>query len=199
MTTKREFHELRDSMSLKGFSRNFTIPNVITLFRILLLPLFVFFLFSDDYALSYAIGILVICGLSDALDGYIARRFHMTSTLGQVLDPLADKLAIMTIFISFMLKGFIPIWIAVIILLREVLVLLFSIFFFFSKTQLPEPVMAGKYAIALLYIAVVISIFHQSLSLFLLIIALILSLGSGWSYALLAFSKLREKRGTLSS
>lgn len=173
-----------------------TIPNYITLFRILLLPFFVYFFFSKEHPLYYSLGILVVCGLTDALDGYIARKYHMTSPLGQILDPLADKLAILTIFISFMLRGFIPLWIAVVILGREVLVFLFSIYFLLSKTQLPEPVMSGKYAITFLYIAVVLSIFHQGLSLFILVIALVLSLGSGWSYALIAYDKIKKTKET---
>lgn len=185
------FHKsLQLKKHLWGYQRKMTIPNMITILRILLLPLFVYFFFSYE-TYSYALVVLLICGFTDALDGYIARRFNMVSPLGQILDPLADKLAIITIFISFMIKGYIPLWIALIILARELLVLLISSFFFFTKTNLPTPVVMGKYAISLLYIAVVLSIFHQGLSLFILIIALILSLGSGYSYALMAFHWLK--------
>lgn len=188
--------QLKDLLSLQELRKNMTIPNLITLLRILLLPFFVYFFFSEAYSVYYSLGILLVCGLTDALDGFIARRFHMASPLGQVLDPLADKLAILTIFISFLLRGFIPLWIAVVILAREVLVLLFSIYFLFSKTQLPEPIMTGKYAITLLYVAVVLSIFHQGLSLFFLVIALVFSLSSSFSYALLFFGRMKKKETT---
>lgn len=111
----------------------------------------------------------------------------MVSPLGQILDPLADKLAILTIFLSFLVKGYIPFWIAVIILLREGMVLLFSGILIITKTKLPTPVSSGKYAITFLYIAVVLSIFHTTLSTIALLVALLFSLWSGFNYARIAF------------
>lgn len=166
----------------EGVKKAITIPNLITLFRILLLPFFVYFFFSKDHSLYLALFILVLCGLTDLLDGFIARRFNMVSQLGQVLDPLADKLAILTIFISFLIQGFIPFWMGVIILVREGIVLLFAAVLFLSKTRLPTPVQTGKYAITFLYIAVVLSIFHEGLSTVVLLVALFFSLVSGYSY-----------------
>ncbi len=72
----------------------FTIPNLISAFRILLIPLSVFFFFraSLPYHEAFAVGTLLLSGFSDVLDGKIARKFHMVSDLGKLLDPIADKL-----------------------------------------------------------------------------------------------------------
>lgn len=72
-------------------SRIFTIPNVLSCFRLCLIPLFVW-LYCVREAYVWTSGILILSGITDLVDGYIARRFHMTSNLGKVLDPVADKL-----------------------------------------------------------------------------------------------------------
>lgn len=72
----------------------FTIPNILSAFRIVLIPFFVIFYFSESikYHYCYAVGILVLSGFSDILDGTIARHFNMISSFGKIIDPLADKL-----------------------------------------------------------------------------------------------------------
>lgn len=71
-----------------------TIPNLLSFFRILLIPVFVILYFYTDLPGNYwyAVGVLALSGLTDVLDGIIARKFHMVSDLGKVLDPAADKL-----------------------------------------------------------------------------------------------------------
>ncbi len=71
--------------------RIFTIPNILSLFRVLLIPLFVWLYLGRRDPLA-AFGILTLSGVTDVADGWIARRFHMVSDLGKVLDPIADKL-----------------------------------------------------------------------------------------------------------
>lgn len=71
-----------------------TIPNIISFVRIALIPIFVYLYFdtSNEYHHIYALSILLISGLSDIVDGFIARRFNLVSDLGKLLDPIADKL-----------------------------------------------------------------------------------------------------------
>lgn len=78
----------------KDFSEKiFTVPNVLSFFRILLVPVFVICYFCRfNYHIQWAFGVFVVSGFSDVLDGFIARKFNMISTLGKVLDPVADKL-----------------------------------------------------------------------------------------------------------
>lgn len=78
--------------------RILTIPNLLSLLRILLIPVFVILFFSSiDYKYIYSVLILLLSGLTDVVDGYIARKFDMTSEFGKVIDPLADKLTQATV------------------------------------------------------------------------------------------------------
>lgn len=69
----------------------FTIPNILTTCRILLIPVFIWF-YCFQKKEQIAFGVLILSGITDILDGFIARRFHMISSLGKILDPVADKL-----------------------------------------------------------------------------------------------------------
>ena len=73
----------------------FTIPNMMSVFRILLIPFILWMFFTERYYI--AAGLLVLSGITDLLDGFIARRFHMISALGKALDPIADKLTILAV------------------------------------------------------------------------------------------------------
>ena len=80
------------------------IPNLLSLLRILMIPAFVILFFRGDTHLYWAAGVLIASGLTDMLDGVIARRFHMITPLGQMLDPFADKLTQGTIGVCMMIS-----------------------------------------------------------------------------------------------
>ncbi|SRR5579885_3653981 len=103
-----------------GADRILTIPNVITVVRLLLLPVFVWLLFNDHKAA--AAGLLAALGITDFLDGYIARHFDQGSELGKVLDPIADRLLFFVGAGAILISGDVPVGYAVIVLVREVLV-----------------------------------------------------------------------------
>lgn len=98
-----------------------SIPNIISIFRILLIPLFIytFVTGTGDGRIIYPIIIFIISGISDVLDGYIARTYHMETKLGAVLDPLADKLMLITALICFAVYDYIPYWIVILVALKE--------------------------------------------------------------------------------
>jgi len=98
------------------------IPNILTLIRILLVPLFVIYLMKDMF--FSALIIFAIAGISDGLDGFIARYFNQRTELGAYLDPIADKLLITSAFVSLAVMKIIPGWLAVIVISRDVLILL---------------------------------------------------------------------------
>ena len=86
-----------------------TIPNILSIFRIILIPIFTYeFLAESDYTLAGII--LIVSGLTDCLDGYIARRFNMITNLGKVLDPVADKLTQVMSALCLALKDFDIMW-----------------------------------------------------------------------------------------
>jgi cardiolipin synthase len=101
--------------------RILTVPNVITLVRLSLLPLFLWLLFAQEDRASAAF-LLAALGATDFLDGYIARRFHQVSDLGKVLDPVADRLLFFVGIGGILIDGSVPVWFAVAVLVREVLV-----------------------------------------------------------------------------
>jgi cardiolipin synthase len=98
-----------------------TIPNVVSVVRLACVPLFLYLLFGRDNraAAAYMLGAL---GATDWIDGYIARHFHQVSTLGKVLDPVADRIMLGVGIIAIMIDGSLPLWIGWLTLLREVLI-----------------------------------------------------------------------------
>ncbi|MEI7804337.1 MAG: CDP-alcohol phosphatidyltransferase family protein [Hyphomicrobiales bacterium] len=97
-----------------------TIPNLITLGRILLVPVVVWAIASG--AMLVAFVLFLAAGVSDAVDGYLAKKFGQTSELGAYLDPLADKVLIVSIYISLGLAGAIPRWLVILVVSRDLMI-----------------------------------------------------------------------------
>jgi cardiolipin synthase (CMP-forming) len=97
-----------------------TIPNIITMVRILATPLFVIFILSNLY--GRAMVVFIIAGLSDMADGYIARNFKQKSPLGALLDPLADKLLMTASYLTLGYFEKIPAWLTVVVISRDVVI-----------------------------------------------------------------------------
>lgn len=104
-----------------ALDRVLTLPNVISLARILLLVLFCWLLFGPNRRVPATI-VLMVIGATDFLDGYLARRFHQVSTLGKVLDPVADRLVLVTGILAITVYGAVPAWLAGVVLGRELVV-----------------------------------------------------------------------------
>jgi cardiolipin synthase len=106
-----------------GESRILTVPNLITLVRLACVPVFLYLLFGTHptrrMAAAYLLGAL---GATDWIDGYVARHFHQVSTLGKVLDPVADRILLGVAVVAIMIDGSVPIWLGSLVLLREILV-----------------------------------------------------------------------------
>ncbi|WP_120993412.1 CDP-alcohol phosphatidyltransferase family protein [Stutzerimonas urumqiensis] len=98
------------------------LPNLLTGVRLLLVVPIAWLVIDGAY--QPALGLFVIAGLSDALDGFLARRFGWGSSLGAVLDPLADKALLIVIYLCLTVGGWIPAWLATLVLLRDVVIVL---------------------------------------------------------------------------
>ena len=96
------------------------IPNILTVLRILVTPLFVIFLIRNQH--GYALLVFIFAGVSDGLDGLIARGLNQRSDLGAVLDPIADKLLLTAAYVTLGIIGEIPGWLAVLVISRDVLI-----------------------------------------------------------------------------
>lgn len=114
-------------------NKKFTLSNLITFFRLVLLPFIVFFLIKKERILAFII--MLVALFSDVVDGYIARRFHQETELGKLLDPLCDKISLIIILITLLVINSIPLWAVIIIALRDVLILLGS-YVLFKKNHL---------------------------------------------------------------
>jgi len=99
---------------------NWTIPNLLTVTRIMLTPGFVMAFVDQRFDLAWVL--FAIAGLTDALDGTLARILKQRSTFGAMLDPLADKVLLVTSFLCLALQGWIPRWLAVLVVSRDVFI-----------------------------------------------------------------------------
>jgi len=112
-------------------SRIVTVPNLLTVFRMVLIPVFVSLLFYQRFV--SALGIFILAGITDGLDGLLARRFNQKSQLGTILDPIADKLMLVTSFVVLSMRSVfpqplpshlpVPFWVTVAVISRDVFIL----------------------------------------------------------------------------
>lgn len=119
------------------------IPNIITIFRFLLVPPVVWMIVEQR--IVTALLLFGIAGLSDAVDGYLAKRNNWTSRLGSILDPLADKLLLLSSFITLGLIGWIPNWLVMVVIARDLVIVLGALFYHFRIEQITgEPSRLSK-------------------------------------------------------
>ncbi len=97
-------------------------PNALTIARVLLIPLFVIFLISKSY--ENALIVFIIAGITDGLDGLLARIWHQRTELGAFLDPIADKLLLASAFVTLAILRIIPGWLTVIVMSRDIIIAL---------------------------------------------------------------------------
>ncbi|HTC19032.1 MAG TPA: CDP-alcohol phosphatidyltransferase family protein, partial [Stellaceae bacterium] len=97
------------------------VPNIISLARLLSAPLGVWFILNHD--LTGAFWLFVAAGLSDAVDGFIAKHFNQSSELGELLDPIADKALIVSLFVTLGLAGDLPTWLVILVVFRDLLII----------------------------------------------------------------------------
>ncbi|MBN2539249.1 MAG: CDP-diacylglycerol--glycerol-3-phosphate 3-phosphatidyltransferase [Deltaproteobacteria bacterium] len=117
---KNSFDKLTAS---KDRSEIFNLPNSITLLRLGVIPVLFLLLLSPGRILSMVIAILfIIAAITDLIDGYVARKYNIVTTMGKFLDPVADKLVVTTAMIMMIPIGRIPAWIVAIIIMRDLLV-----------------------------------------------------------------------------
>ncbi|TBU34043.1 CDP-alcohol phosphatidyltransferase-domain-containing protein [Dichomitus squalens] len=119
----------------------YTIPNLLTVSRMIACPVLGLAIVNDNFYL--ATGLLVYAGLTDLVDGYLARRWNMQSVVGTILDPAADKLLMTTLTVTLAMKDLIPVPLAAIILGRDVLLSLSA--FYIRYTTLPAPKTFKRY------------------------------------------------------
>lgn len=128
-----------------------TIPNAISLARIALIGVFGVLLVTEQDA--WAIVVLALAGVSDFLDGYLARRWNQVTQVGRILDPAADRLLTVVVVVGLAVRGIIPWWLLVILMARDLLVAIALLVGRSRGIHPPHVTFVGKVATATLYLA----------------------------------------------
>ncbi len=183
--------------------RPLTLPNFITMLRMAIVPFFVIAVLDRNFIL--AVWILVVAALSDALDGWIARRFHARSLIGAILDPVADKVLLTTAYISLTIPFgqdiVIPLWLAIIALFRDFLILLVALILYMGEgiTSFP-PSILGK-ATTFMHVITVTAVLIANLGFLptwfmtlVFVISFSLVISSGFNYIYRASHFIEEAR-----
>ena len=137
------------------------IPNILTILRIVLVPIYLYLFYTTGVNhLIYAGTVFIIAGITDILDGYIARKYDQSTEIGAVLDSLADKLMTFAVLISFTSAKLIPSWILKILGLKEIIMITGGfILYLFKDNQVLPSNKFGKIATISFYIAILSVVF----------------------------------------
>jgi cardiolipin synthase (CMP-forming) len=136
---RRYIAKFNDSAPGRGLS----IPNLITLGRILLVPVVVWAIISGEMRVAFLL--FLAAGISDAVDGFLAKRFRMASELGAYLDPLADKALIVSIYVSLGIAGALPIFLVILVVSRDIMIIsAFLLSWLVGKPMPVRPLLVSK-------------------------------------------------------
>ena len=183
-------------------SRFFTIPNILTLVRIACVPLFIVATIRGWYLAAFVL--FVAAGITDAVDGYVARKLNQHSTIGAVLDPAADKTLMVSGYLLYTMyepiRYRVPDWLTFTVFARDVLIVLFALLLY-SRVRIKRfpPSIAGKISTICQIVALSVTIAANSVMqpvavhLLWLVwrVALLMTLISGWDYMRRADANLR--------
>lgn len=132
------------------------VPNILTIIRFFLIPAILYFVFTEQYIAAFIM--LTVSGLTDVLDGIIARKFNCITNFGKLIDPLADKATQISILAALTFKGIIPLWMLIIVFVKE-FVMIAGASFLYGKELVVSSRWFGKLATVVFYLAIVCSFF----------------------------------------
>ena len=178
------------------------VPNIISIFRIFLVPVFIAVYFSDMHEIKlYPTLVYAIASFSDFLDGFLARRFMASSKLGKVLDPLGDKLMTISVMVCLTIDGIIPFWAVLIAGVKEILMAIGGLVMHkVARVDIPQSNILGKMStVAFFLIGVTLMLFRgipgsTAIALISFAIALALLALAGYLNRYITAMKNREKR-----
>lgn len=172
------------------------VPNLLSLIRLLLIPVFVTVFFSESPNAGYiAAAIFLIAFMTDVADGYIARKYNLVTKLGRILDPLADKLMKAAAVVCLTIRGDIPLWIILVLLAKELVMLSGGAVMLKKMRDVPASNWFGKcaegYICALTFLLIMVRI-PGDVTLALWCVALLIEVFALVVYAVRALELLRE-------
>ena len=138
------------------------VPNILTVLRFFLIPFTVYYLVNDQFIL--AIIFLFASGLTDVLDGTIARKFNFITNFGKLVDPLADKITQLSLLGTLVVKNIIPLWILVVVLIKEA-AMVAGASFLYGQELVVSSKWYGKASTVLFYLAIVLSMVFKDLGI----------------------------------
>jgi cardiolipin synthase len=153
----------------------FTIPNILSIFRIILIPVFIYLYITGD--IKNAFILFIISGITDMLDGFIARKFNQISDIGKVLDPLADKITLISVLSCLYFNNLIHLLLFLIMLSKEIFQIIGGIFLWKKKIVVQSNIW-GKLTTIMFYISISFILIwpDKIIGSYLLIICLILAI-----------------------
>lgn len=178
------------------------IPNILTTIRFFLIPIFVIVFYSSiENNVLYAALVFALAGITDVLDGYIARTYNLVTKWGAAMDPLADKLMQLTVLICFTSRSYLPIWVIIVVGIKEILMIVggFFLYYFVNKTVIPAN-KYGKIATIAFYVAILSIAFNfpETINFLLVLLAVILTLTAFINY-LFGFKQVRKDSKNIKS
>ena len=153
-------------MFIKDWKKDlFTIPNMLSLFRLLLIPVYIIIYLNADADIDYYIagGILAVSCLTDMIDGQIARHFNMISTIGKILDPLADKVTQFSLIVWLVIKYPVLIPLMVLFFIKEVFQLVAGLLTLRKGQMLTGALITGKISTAVLFVSLIVLVMFPTM------------------------------------
>ena len=140
-------------------------PNLITICRILLVPVIIWLLISEEYV--WALVVFLVAGISDAIDGFLARHFASQTELGTYLDPIADKLLLVSVFASLGIIKILPAWLVLLVTTRDLLIVVGVLLAWVMDqpfTMKPRPISKMNTAVQIAFVGSVLAIYAAKVS-----------------------------------
>ena len=162
------------------------LPNLLSTFRILLVPVTVFIYFSGLPGARISAGIVIaVAGLTDMLDGYIARKYNMTTRLGKILDPLADKLTQASALSCLAISRSIPVWILLAYVIKELFMALGGLSMMRKYQNVMSSNKLGKFSSLYIVVSVIVLVMFEGIGF--VAATVILGIGMGLAFASLLY------------
>ena len=145
-------------------------PNLITICRILLVPVTIWLLISEAY--GAALAVFLIAGISDGIDGYLARRLNSQTELGAYLDPIADKLLLVSVYAALGIIKILPAWLVLLVVTRDILIIVGVMLAWITGhpfVMKPLPISKLNTAVQIAFVALVLTVYATRLNSFLIV------------------------------
>jgi cardiolipin synthase len=136
------------------------IPNILTAIRFVFVPFFAYYLYNEQY--TVAVVLFLLAGITDVLDGVIARKFNMITSFGKLADPLADKMMQLTALTILTIQEIIPLPVLIIVVAKESFMVIGSILIYKKVNFVVQADWYGKFSTVVFFLAIVLTIFIRS-------------------------------------